>query len=81
MGSSDWMTRNLHHRIEVCMPVKDPVLATEFTDYFEIQWNDNCKSSPVETEIPLHTVQDISLKTELTRCAQQEIYNYLKNRQ
>jgi polyphosphate kinase len=78
MGSSDWMTRNLHHRIEVCVPVRDTGLARELNDYFDIQWSDNAKASGVDIPYPL---QNNEQKTEETRCSQQEIYNYLKNRQ
>lgn len=77
IGSSDWMTRNLYHRIEVCVPVKDSVLCNELKDYFNIQWNDNTKSEWVE-----NIGEDLNepLKTEETRCSQQEIYAYLKSR-
>ncbi len=79
MGSSDWMTRNLHHRIEVCVPVKDQGLADELKEYFNIQWNDNSKASSVETENASYPTEDHHLNAEDTRCSQQEIYNYLKN--
>lgn len=83
MGSADWMTRNLHHRIEVCVPLKDEQIARELRDYFEIQWNDNVKSGPVEVSpYPDNNYQSTidGIKTESARCSQQEIYSYLKNR-
>lgn len=77
MGSSDLMTRNLHHRIEVCAQVKDNACKKELLDYFEIQWSDNNKAVqllPDSHHAPLvnhngHTIN-----------AQQNIYQYLKNR-
>src|SRR5690606_33357342 len=41
MGSADWMTRNIYHRIEVCFPVYDPRLKKEITDIIQIQLGDN----------------------------------------
>ncbi|MET0394866.1 MAG: polyphosphate kinase 1 [Chitinophagaceae bacterium] len=75
MGSADWMTRNLHHRIEVCVPVKDPELAGELSDYFNIQWKEG--DEPVQNDPP---VTDASLPAKSTYCSQQEIYTYLKGR-
>ncbi|MBS1585974.1 MAG: polyphosphate kinase 1 [Bacteroidetes bacterium] len=45
IGSADWMTRNLHHRIEVCVPVTDPECKKELVDYFNLQWRNIHKSS------------------------------------
>jgi polyphosphate kinase len=81
MGSSDWMTRNLHHRIEVCVPVKQQNLAQELEDYFTIQWNDHTKTSSVETENSSYKQDNGALNADDRLCSQQEIYNYLKNRQ
>lgn len=47
LGSADWMNRNLHHRIEVCTPVISPEYRKELSDYFDMQWNDTCKTSLV----------------------------------
>ena len=44
MGSSDWMTRNLRRRIEVCVPVENADCRKELTDYFNIQWHEDDKS-------------------------------------
>lgn len=83
MGSSDWMTRNLHHRIEVCVPVGEPELAKQLKDYFDIQWNDNVKAVSTETPAYLmnndHTTINGTIKEE-AKCSQQLIYTYLKNR-
>ncbi len=47
MGSADWMNRNLHHRFEVCAPVLSTDCRKELSDYFNIQWNDDCKTNLV----------------------------------
>jgi len=43
IGSADWMNRNLHRRIEVCVPIEDAACKKELIDYFEMQWSDNDK--------------------------------------
>lgn len=75
IGSSDWMTRNLHHRIEVCVPVKDQALVEELTSYFTIQWNDSREAGGPAPDLSgnLETTAD-------NQGSQQEIYAYLKNR-
>jgi polyphosphate kinase len=75
MGSADLMTRNLYHRIEVCVSVKTPALKKELIDYFEIQWKDNDNavvlSSNLEQKKPEVTGEKIN--------AQQTIYEYLSS--
>jgi len=76
MGSADLMNRNLHHRIEVCVPVKNANLKKELIDYFEIQWRDNDKAvilnSNLNQEKPVVEGEVIN--------AQETIYNYLQNK-
>lgn len=40
MGSADWMNRNLHRRIEVCMPVYDASLRQQLKDIVSLQLAD-----------------------------------------
>ncbi len=77
MGSADLMTRNLHHRIEVCAPVKDARNRKELLDYFAIQWSDNSKAVQL-----LPDQQQVAVKglNGHTVNAQQSIYLYLKNK-
>ena len=74
IGSADWMNRNLYRRIEVCVPIEDPVYRKELVDYFELQWNDNDKSvvlnETMEQKKPAINGNVIN--------AQQSIYHYLK---
>ena len=41
LGSSDWMNRNLHNRVEVSFPVKDGSLKQQILDVLELQIADN----------------------------------------
>ncbi len=77
MGSADWMIRNLHHRIEVCVPLKNMTCKKELLDYFEMQWSDTDKAvvlSPNLEQHPIETNGSQKLK------AQHSIYQYLQKR-
>jgi polyphosphate kinase len=76
MGSADWMNRNLHCRIEVCVPVEDARCKKEMIDYFELQWNDTDKS------VVLNESMD-QIKPAINGAvhnAQHEIYNYIREK-
>ena len=77
MGSADLMTRNLHHRIEVCLPVKHPACSKMLIDYFEMQWADNEKAMQLSGEQEWELVQNGMGET---MNAQQNIYGYLKDK-
>ncbi len=77
MGSADLMTRNLHHRIEVCLPVKDISCRKELIDYFELQWADNNKAVQLSGEQEQALVKD---STGKSINAQESIYAYLKEK-
>ena len=78
IGSADWMTRNLHHRIEVCVPVLDERLKKELVDYFDIQWNDTVKA--VNLDADGNQVKQDPVSADETKSPQEKIYEYLKNR-
>ncbi|HEY7746234.1 MAG TPA: polyphosphate kinase 1, partial [Desulfuromonadales bacterium] len=40
IGSADAMQRNLEHRVEVVVPVEDPVLRQDLRAFLDVQWND-----------------------------------------
>ncbi|MFN3307168.1 MAG: polyphosphate kinase 1, partial [Candidatus Kapaibacteriota bacterium] len=44
LSSADWMTRNLHRRIELMYPVEDPKIKAELIKILELYWKDNTKS-------------------------------------
>ena len=79
IGSADWMTRNLHQRIEVCVPVMDKKLKEELIHYFDIQWNDTVKAVSMDTE--LNQLRQNHLLTNDLKCSQDEIYAYLKEKE
>ncbi|MCL2649258.1 MAG: polyphosphate kinase 1 [Phycisphaerales bacterium] len=41
MGSADWMTRNLSHRVEAAVPIEDPILQARLKEVFEVMLADN----------------------------------------
>jgi polyphosphate kinase len=72
IGSSDWMTRNIYHRIEVCTMVIAPGCKQELLDYFDMQWNDNNELQITSASMPDEQNEP--------RNVQRSIYNYLKNK-
>lgn len=78
IGSADWMTRNLQQRIEVCIPVAEDRLKEELINYFDIQWNDKVKAVMLDAE--LNQQRQTDLPPEDSKCPQDKIYDYLKQR-
>jgi polyphosphate kinase len=76
MGSADLMTRNLHHRIEVCAPIKDPRCKKELLDYFDMQWSDNSKAVQQLPDQQYLAVNGSNGHKKVN--AQASIYQYLK---
>jgi polyphosphate kinase len=76
MGSADLMTRNLYHRIEVCVAIKNQSLKKELIDYFELQWHDNDKAIILLPNLEQKKAENNSGKLN----AQQSIYTYLQNK-
>jgi polyphosphate kinase len=70
IASADWMPRNLHNRVEIMVPVDDPVLRARLADIVETGLRDNVKGSamredgtyvrlrPADGEAPLRS-QDV----------------------
>lgn len=75
MGSADWMVRNLHHRIEVCVSIKNITCKKELIDYFGLQWKDNDKAVSLSPNLEQHRIT--ASGQELLN-AQQSIYQYLQ---
>ena len=74
MGSADLMTRNLRRRIEVCIDIKDQNCRQQLIHYFQLQWQDNTKSSRI-----LNNGEQLRLKVSgVAHNAQNDIYDYLK---
>ena len=76
LGSSDWMTRNIYQRIEVCFPVYDPSLQKEIKDIIAIEMNDNVSAVEVDKD-----AKNISLAVSGKGIeSQKEIFKYLKEK-
>jgi polyphosphate kinase len=76
MGSADWMSRNLHSRIEVCFPVTDAKLSEEIGHILQLQLNDTCKA--VVFDNGYRNVRPAVRQDDTS--AQEATYNYIKNR-
>lgn len=51
ISSADWMVRNLDHRIEVAVPILDPVLKKELINIIQIQLKDNQKARILDIDL------------------------------
>jgi len=49
ISSADWMTRNLHNRVEVSCPIYDKDIKDQLIETFDICWQDNVKARLVNT--------------------------------
>lgn len=72
LGSSDWMTRNIDRRIEVCFPVSDKKCKKELVDILDIYFNDNVKSTGIKKDSTFKTGKN---KTQ----AQVEMFKVVDN--
>lgn len=78
LGSADWMTRNLMHRIEVIFPVYDSHIREEILQMIECQLSDNTKSRILD-----HNLVNLPTPNHLTpprKRAQLDFYQYLKKK-
>jgi len=75
IGSADWMTRNLSHRIEVVTPILDPDHFKTIHDVIDIQLADNVKARIIDAKQKnLYVKND---EPELR--SQYATYEYFKN--
>lgn len=74
ISSADWMVRNLDHRIEAAVPIKDPSLQQELKDIIHIQLRDNVKARILDAELSNNYVSSAGKKKVRS---QVETYNYL----
>jgi polyphosphate kinase len=51
LGSSDWMSRNIYRRIEVCFPLLDPRLRDEILHLLHVQLSDNVQAVRLNEKI------------------------------
>ena len=75
IGSADWMTRNLTHRIEVVTPITDPDNFKIIRDVIDIQLADNVKARIIDADQKNEYVK-AGNKPEVR--SQYEIYEYFR---
>jgi polyphosphate kinase len=75
IGSADWMTRNLSHRIEVVTPVLNPENFKIIRDVIDIEMADNVKARIIDADQKNEYVK-AGKKPEIR--SQYEIYEYFK---
>ncbi len=78
LSSADWMTRNLHFRVETLFPVLDKELAKTIIACLNIQLNDNVKSRILNAKMNnkyRKSNTDIAVRSQI------ETYYYIKRRE
>ncbi|MEM0931269.1 MAG: polyphosphate kinase 1 [Bacteroidota bacterium] len=78
LGSADWMTRNLDHRVEVLTPILDKDIFKELKDILYIQLQDNVKARVVDAEDANKKVSFLNGTAQVR--SQYAIYDYLKGK-
>jgi polyphosphate kinase len=78
MGSADWMSRNLHSRIEVVFPVYEEKLKKELIDILQLQISDTEKAVLVKADYSNEKIPMQPAQAQIA--AQESIYNYVKNK-
>jgi polyphosphate kinase len=73
ISSSDWMLRNLNHRLEVAVQVTDPGIVAELKGILDIQLKDNVKARKLDNELKNDYIISKGKKIR----SQVEIYHYL----
>ncbi len=76
ISSADCMTRNIDHRIEVAVPVRDPRLKQRIIDITNIHFTDTVKARLIDKEMSNAYVPRGNRKKVRSQIA---IYDYLKN--
>ncbi len=77
ISSSDWNERNLDHRIEVAIPIKDKSIKAELKHILEIRLSDNVKARKLDREFSNEYISSVGKKKVRSQSA---IYHYLKNK-
>ena len=77
ISSADWMVRNLDHRIEVAVPIVDPIIKKELIDIIAIQLKDNQKARVLDSELSNKYVPS---EKAASFKSQEETYKFLKGK-
>ncbi|MGB0261066.1 MAG: polyphosphate kinase 1 [Flavobacteriaceae bacterium] len=76
ISSADWMTRNLHNRVEVSCPIYEEDIKQELIETFDICWKDNVKARLVNTS----TNNEYRVNTESKTRTQHALYDFYKQK-
>ncbi|MBV8391125.1 MAG: polyphosphate kinase 1, partial [Mucilaginibacter sp.] len=76
MGSSDWMNRNIYHRIEVCFPVTEPGMKAQIIEILNLQLKDNVQAVQIDENLNNVKIENGDSLVE----SQKQIYLLLKNK-
>ena len=76
LGSSDWMNRNIYHRVEVCFPLYDQDLKNEIKNILSLQLQDDIAAVLLDEKM-----NNVPVKGQGRNIRSQEsIYEYCFNR-
>lgn len=78
ISSADWMIRNLDHRIEAAVQIKDKAIAQELEDILAIQLKDNVKARILDSELSNNYVPAEGDGKRIR--SQEKIFEYLSER-
>jgi len=78
MGSADWMTRNLKHRIEVVFPVFDEEVKEEILQMIDCQLKDNVKARILDQDLKNMPKENYNKPPRIR--AQIDFYQFLKKK-
>jgi len=76
LSSADWMSRNLHRRIECAFPIENPKLKQELIDIINIQLKDNTNARLINEH--LENIKPQNDVGEQVNRAQKDIFKYLE---
>lgn len=77
IGSADWMGRNLDNRVEVAVPILDPLLKEEIKQILKIKLSDTVKARRLDNQLENEFVSSEGKKKVRS---QRAIYYYLKRK-
>ncbi len=75
MGSADWMSRNIHSRIEVIFPILNDKLRKEINDILQLQLSDTKKAVLFRADL---SNEKIFTASDQPIAAQEATYQYVK---
>ena len=76
ISSADWMTRNLDRRVEVSVPIYDPILQSQLVEFLASQLKDSARSRMLEANMKNDWIKP--RKNQLPWDSQKETYQRYK---